>query len=426
MIEVYKFGGASVKDAEAVRNVSEILRKAPKNPRVVVVSAMGKMTNAFEVLHQKRMQAADFSSELNEIIAFHDEIATELGLTEDQLAPYHRQLGLLREEMTRTPSSFYDLEYDRLIPFGELLSTSLIAGFLKSSGITSEWFDVRHVIRTNNTHRNAEVNWDRSERQAKTLRDHLTETPNMQVVTQGFIGLSELGNSTTLGREGSDYTAAILAYLLDAQDVTIWKDVPGMLNADPKWFNNTVKIEQISYREAIELSYYGASVIHPKTIQPLQNKGIPLYVKSFLDPATKGTVIHSSTARDHLVPMYIFKPNQVLVSIASKDFSFIVEENLGEIFSLIAQSGLHVNVMQNSAISFSICVDDDDERLRRCRELLSSKYDVKFNKDLELLTIRHYDAQTVNQLTTGKETLLEQKSRQTVRLVLRPDLQKEA
>lgn len=423
MIEVYKFGGASIKNAEAVRNVAEILRKAPTNPRVVVVSAMGKMTNALEALHQKRMQAADFSSELNEIIEFHERIAQELGLTEEELVPYHMQLGLLREEILRTPSSFYDLEYDRLIPFGELLSTSLISGFLRASGISSEWFDVRHVIRTNNTHRNAEVNWDRSERQAKMLRDHLAETPNIQVITQGFIGMSDLGNSTTLGREGSDYTAAILAYLLDAQEVTIWKDVPGMLNADPKWFNNTIRIEQISYREAIELSYYGASVIHPKTIQPLQNKGIPLFVKSFLNPANKGTVIHRSTARDHLVPMYIFKPRQVLMSIASKDFSFIVEENLGEIFSLIAQSGLHVNMMQNSAISFSICVDDDEERLRRCGELLSSKYNVRSNKDLELLTIRHYDAQTMSQLTRGKETLLEQKSRQTVRLVLRPELQ---
>jgi aspartate kinase len=397
MTEVFKFGGASVKNAEALRNVAFILKTSPK-----------------------RMRSEEFQTELDAILNFHDSIVKELEINSELISGYESQKTQFIAATKEIPSETYDREYDKIIPFGELLSTSLLEAFLSSQNILSEWLDVRNIIKTNSTHRCADVDWEQSAIHAKVLKEHLYEEKTFQIVTQGFIGMNESGHTTTLGREGSDYSAAILAYLVDAKDVTIWKDVPGMLNADPKWFNNTVKVDQISYREAIELSYYGASVIHPKTIQPLQNKKIPLFIRSFLDVNTQGTVIQESMVNDDLVPMYIFKPNQILVSISSKDFSFIIEENLGEIFRLIAQSGLHVNIMQNSAISFSICVDNDEEKLSRCRELLSNNYNVRFNLDLELLTIRHYTTQTVSSLTEGKETLLEQRSRQTIRMVLRP------
>jgi aspartate kinase len=238
-------------------------------------------------------------------------------------------------------------------------------------------------------------------------------------ILQGFIGRDETGNSTSLGREGSDFTAAIMAYLLDAADVTIWKDVPGMLNADPKWFKNTVKLDSISFKEAIELAYYGASVIHPKTIKPLQNKGIPLYIKSFLDPDSPGTIIQESTAHDGQVPSYIFKGNQVLLSIATRDFSFVVEDNLKEIFEAIAEAGVRIHLMENSAISFSVVFDYDDYKLQLLTEKLKTNYSVRYNEPLTLITIRHWDDAIVKELTHGKEIILEQRSRHTLRMLTR-------
>jgi aspartate kinase len=261
------------------------------------------------------------------------------------------------------------------------------------------------------------VNWDQSATEAQTI--HTAMSQYQIVITQGFIGSDIHGHSTTLGREGSDFTAAILAYLLDATDVTIWKDVPGMLNADPKWFGDTVKLDKISFREAIELAYYGASVIHPKTVKPLQNKNIPLYIKSFIDPDAPGSAIQESTEADHLVPSFICKANQVLISITPKDFSFVVEDNLKEIFDLLSQIGIRIHLMENSALNFSICIDKNEYKQEKLFDVLKNKYTIRYNENLVLLTARHYTEENIRMLTKDKEILLEQRNRQTIRFVAR-------
>lgn len=415
---VFKFGGASVKSAEAVRNVETILRKYPDQKIVAVISAMGKTTNNLESLNASRGNPEQMKEVMEEIKTFHQEIAQDLGgeikeVIEQTLAELH---DVVHEEM----SSNSDLEYDKVVSFGEMLSTKLVEAFLRTAGLNTEWLDVRNVIKTDNNHKHASVDWDRSGIKAQVLNAHLEQDNIDIIVTQGFIGRSPLGNTTTLGREGSDFTAGILANLTNATEAIIWKDVPGMLNADPKWFNHAVKLDRISYREAVELSYFGASVIHPKTIKPLQNKNIPLRVKSFVDPELPGTTIHTDMAYDNLIPSYIFKPDQTLVSISPKDFSFIVEGQLREIFQVCSEINVRINLMQNSALNFSIVIDHDDEKLARLSGMLKSAFDVKYNTNLQLLTIRHYDQSTVASLTAGNEILLEQKSRQTLRIAMRP------
>jgi len=297
-----------------------------------------------------------------------------------------------------------------------VLSSKIIAAYLSIFRDDVCWKDARTFIRTNNKHRAAEVDWEKTQE----LIDFELKSQDCKVsVTQGFIGHTKEGFTTSLGREGSDFTAGIIAYCTNAESVTIWKDVPGMLNADPKWFDNTVKLDKISFREAIELSYYGASVIHPKTIKPLQNKNIPLYIKSFLDSGSPGTMIQHSTENDDIVPSFIFKINQVLLSIMPKDFSFVVEENLSDIFKKLALSGGHINVMQNSAVSFSVCLDIDKLQLNYLVDLLKDEYEVRYNDNLELVTIRHYDQLTIDRVTKDREILMEQKTRQTVRIVMR-------
>lgn len=417
---MYKFGGASVKDASAVKNVVDILREQDGQRKVVIFSAMGKTTNMLEKVHTLRTSLDNWKPAFEEVVGFHNLVAEELGIDSGELfEQYLLEIGLLEAWLVQPAPGNEHLDYDRIVSSGELLSTLLIAAYLEKEGFNCEWMDVRNVIKTNSEHRAADVDWQRSKRSAEVLLAHLEEDPSRMVITQGFISQSKLGNTTTLGREGSDFSAGIIAHLLDAKSVTIWKDVPGMLNADPKWFGNTIEIPHISYSEVIELSYYGASVIHPKTIQPLQQKGIPLYVKSFNDPEHPGTVIDETTDYDALIPMYIFKPDQVLLSIRSRDLSFVVEKHLSDIFEMVASTGLHVNVMQNSAVSFSMCVDQDERRIKQLRELLQANYEVKYNEGLELLTMRHYDDSIIKVLTEGKEALVEQRSRQTLRLVLR-------
>jgi aspartate kinase len=313
--------------------------------------------------------------------------------------------------------SHYDKAYDQIVCFGELLSTALVAGFLNQEDLPCTWQDARQVVRTDQRYRDARVDWEKSAQSMQSAMEALATSGRM--VIQGFIGSTNEGRTTTLGREGSDFTAAIMAYLFDAQSVTIWKDVPGMLNADPKWFSDTVKLDRISFREAIELAYYGASVIHPKTIKPLQNKGIPLYIKSFINPDASGSVIQENTSNDHLVPSYIFKGDQELVSFIPKDFSFIVEDNLKEIFGTLASLGIRVNLMENSAISFSICIDHNGYKRNQLFEAMRSTYAIRYNEGLTLITVRHWDDATIQKLTQGREILLEQKSRQTVRMVVR-------
>lgn len=419
---VFKFGGASVKDAPAVRNVSHVLSLFPKDQLIVVISAMGKTTNALESIVDALWNRDEkhYMQLVDERYNFHLQIVSEL-FTERHYHIYH-QLDELFEQLKNKfhgpISDNFNFEYDQIVSLGEVISTLIVEAFLKEEGHATIWIDSRKIIRTNHDYREGEVDWNKTQQLVQERL--LPELKQKRIaITQGFIGHTSEGFTTTLGREGSDFTAGILAYCADAASVTIWKDVPGMLNADPKWFDDTIKLEKISFKEAIELSYYGASVIHPKTIKPLQNKGIPLYVKSFIEPNETGTVIQESMDCDHLVPSFIFKMDQVLMSFTPKDFSFIVEENLGDIFQKLAAHQVKINLMQNSALSFSILFDRSKTNPMDLVKQFSSQYHVKYNEGLELVTIRHYDQATINRVTVDKTILLEQRTRQTIRMVMK-------
>ena len=420
-MKVFKFGGASVKDAQAVKNVARILSLYDGEKLGIVISAMGKTTNAMEKVIDAYWIKDEvlFQDLVEEIRQFHYEIMDVLfsdreSKVFDAVDQVLRDLG---ERFKEDRSGSYDFEYDQLVGFGELISTKIVSSFLIESGFSAKWMDARTLIQTNNIFREAEVDWEQTEHNFQSK--FVPEFDGTDIlVTQGLIGANS-SSTTTLGREGSDFTAGIVAYCCNADNVTIWKDVPGMLNADPKWFDHTVKLDQISFREAIELSYYGASVIHPKTVKPLQNKRIPLHVKSFLDPSAEGTVIQKSTTSDHLVPSFIFKMNQVLFSISPKDFSFIVEKNLSDIFARLSKANAKINLMQNSALKFSILLDGDKVDSSQILEVFKDSYDVKFNEGLELVTIRHYDQATIDRVTEGKEILLQQKTRETARLIVK-------
>ncbi len=420
-MKVFKFGGASVKDAQAVKNVARILSLYDGEKLGIVISAMGKTTNAMEKVIDAYWIKDEvlFQDLVEEIRQFHYEIMDVLfsdreSKVFDAVDQVLRDLG---ERFKEDRSGSYDFEYDQLVGFGELISTKIVSFFLIESGFSAKWMDARTLIQTNNIFREAEVDWEQTEHNFQSKFVPEFDGTDILVI-QGFIGANS-SSTTTLGREGSDFTAGIVAYCCNADNVTIWKDVPGMLNADPKWFDHTVKLDQISFREAIELSYYGASVIHPKTVKPLQNKRIPLHVKSFLDPSAEGTVIQESTTSDHLVPSFIFKMNQVLFSISPKDFSFIVEKNLSDIFARLSKANAKINLMQNSALKFSILLDGDKVDSSQILEVFKDSYDVKFNEGLELVTIRHYDQATIDRVTEGKEILLQQKTRETARLIVK-------
>jgi len=357
---------------------------------------------------------------LNEVKEYHQKITEELFI--DETHPVYKKVNNFFVEidwvLEEEPRS-HAFVYDQVVSIGELISTAIVSEYLNSISIKNVWLDVRDVLQTDNNYREAKVNWESSNDLISKKIPSLLTTENNIVITQGFIGCTSENYTATLGREGSDYTAAILAHILNAESVSIWKDVPGVLNADPKFFNDAQKLEQISYLDAIELAYYGASVIHPKTIKPLENKNIPLHVKSFLNPVSKGTLIARDVETKPLIPSFIFKTNQVLISIFSKDFSFIAEENLSTIFLCVANCGIKLNLMQNSAVSFSICVDDDQEKLPKLIELLQKDYKVLYNKNLQLYTIRHYFPSTIETLTYGREILLEQRSRNTAQLVMK-------
>lgn len=417
-MKVYKFGGASVKTAAAVRIVAQILKAHEPSDVIVVISAMGKTTNAFEELVNSYVTGKAGTRQLCEDIkTFHFEILTELFPTPNWVfQEVHKIFEELYKKLFTRPSANLDFEYDQIVSMGEILSTIIVSGYLKNNGFSCEWVDARQLIRTDRTFREGKVDWEVTQQLIKNeLSKEIYE--GKTIITQGFIGHTAENQTTTLGREGSDYTAGILAWCLGAGNVTIWKDVPGMLNADPKWFENTERLPKISYKEAIELSYYGATVIHPKTIKPLQNKSIPLYVKSFVDPSEEGTIIQEDTSHDHLNPSFIFKIDQLLISISPKDFSFVVEENLRDIFDLFSRSGVKINLMQNSALDFSVAVDDSD-KARLLIEKLRIDYKVLFNERQELVTIRHYDQKTIDRVLIGKKILLEQRTRQTLRMVL--------
>ena len=420
-MKVFKFGGASVKDAQGVRNVSKILSLYKGQKLGVVISAMGKTTNAMEGIVQAlwdRNQSL-FVERVNERRQFHLGIIEELfSNTKAIIHEIEEIFHYLIESYESSLPDNYDFEYDQIVSIGEILSTKIVTAYLDHSGHNVQWADARKLVRTNNKYREGEVNWSKTESLFNSNFISMFENADT-LITQGFVGHTSEGLTTTLGREGSDFSAGIMAFCCNAESVTIWKDVPGMLNADPKYFDNTVKLDKISFREAIELSYYGASVIHPKTIKPLQNKGIPLYVKSFIDPTSEGTVIQSEIDSDHLTPSFIFKHNQALFSITPKDFSFIVEKNLSDIFERLALANAKINVMQNSALNFNILLDEDKIDVQEILAVFKDSYDVRYNGGLELVTIRHYDEPTLDLVTRNKEVLLEQKTRQTARLVVK-------
>jgi aspartate kinase len=421
MIKVFKFGGASVKDSEAVRNMTRIVKSHAHQPLVVVVSAMGKTTNAIERIHAARFEGKPYAEAVDEVTRYHTQLTNELfGEDSTGVIALQEQLKAFESAISQPCSSNYDQEYDSLIGFGELISTAIIQAYLQKEGVSSVWLDARKFIITDNRYRDARVNWEESSQRITPVKEALSK--NHVCIIQGFIGSSLEGHFTSLGREGSDFTASIMAYLLDATDVTIWKDVPGMLNADPKKFKDTIKLDRISFKEAIELAYYGASVIHPKTIKPLQNKGIPLHIKSFIDPNAQGSTIEASGENDHLVPSFIQKDDQTLLSISTRDFSFIVEDNLKEIFGILSDLGIRVHLMENSAISFSIVFDGDKHKQQLLVDRLSDKYSVKYNDQLTLLTVRHGNEESLKSFLNKGETLIEQRTRHTMRMVIKSDL----
>jgi aspartate kinase len=427
-MKVFKFGGASVKSAAAVKNVAKIIRDYGSGPLVVVISAMAKTTNALERLTALFMEenTGKMMELYHQIRDFHMHIATELFARKN-----HPVFSILDQSfyhllyyITEKPGNNYNYEYDRIVSTGELVSSQILSSYLNETGVLNQLFPAQKLIITDAHFRDAHIDWILTPQAIKSkllpyLKPEKDSTKPSIIVTQGFIGGTSQGFTTTLGREGSDYTAAIIAYSLHATDVTIWKDVPGLLNADPKLFSETLLLPNISYQEAIELAYYGATVIHPKTLKPLLSRNIPLKVKSFYEPDSPGSVINEQAENDHLLPSFIFKFNQVLASIFPKDFSFIAEHNLSRIFSDFAQHGVKINLMQNSAISFSVCFDNDKIKTPALLRDLKKNFNVKYNDNLELITIRHYDKAQTEPVIKNKEILLEQKSRTTLQVVVR-------
>jgi len=416
---VFKFGGASVKDAEGMINLVKVVKKFEGNQLLIVVSAMGKTTNALEKLTRAYINGDDdVHAIFEEIKKYHFDVITQLfepsNAVFDEVANTFVEIDWIIED---EPHDSYDFTYDQIVSIGELVSTRILSAYLNKEGIKSQWLDVRGYIHTDNTYREGIVQWDKT--RAAINRDIPGFLQKGLVVTQGFLGGTSENFTTTLGREGSDYTASIFAACLGAESVTTWKDVPGILNADPKYFNDTVKFDELSYSEAIEMTYYGASVIHPKTIKPLQNAHIPLLVKPFTDPGAPGTVIKDEVINKFVKPVIILKQNQVLMSVSAKDYSFISENHLSTIFGLFAQNQVKVNMMQTSALSFTVCFDFYEERFKKLLLGLGAEFKVKYNETLTLITVRHYTPASLNELTKDKIILLQQQSRNTEQFVVK-------
>ena len=414
-MRIFKFGGASVKNAEGVKNVVRVLQTVGHDNTLVIVSAMGKMTNAFETLVEDYFHnKSEVKSTLANILDYHTDILN--GLFENTSHPIYTKINGLAKELnaflSANKSPDYNFVYDQTVSYGELMSSSILSAHLNEAGLSNQWLNVRELIKTDNFYRRAKVNWD-------ATQNIITKKVDIKRlnISQGFLGSDANNFTTTLGREGSDYTAAIFAYCLNAQSVTIWKDVPGVLNADPRYFSTTQLLNQISYREAIELAFYGASVIHPKTLQPLQRKEIPLYVKSFINPEADGTCVSKGKDLEPKVPCFIVKKNQVLISLSTLDFSFIVEENISEIFNLLHLYKMKVDVIQNSAISFSVCIDNNYNNLEKLLHHLKAKFNVTCDDNVSLYTIRHYDEKAIKNIEKDKTILLKQLYQETVQIV---------
>lgn len=415
-MKVFKFGGASVSSAEAVRNSINILRMYPGN-KVLVISAMGKTTNALETVARRYYnQDPEVWTSFQEVKAYHDEIITELWGEPTELPEVEKMFTLISNRLKAERSLNFDYEYDQLVAFGELLSTQIISLYLNKTGLKNKWVDIRTCLKTDDQFREANINWELSARMARRVFTFESED---LYITQGFIGGTLTNQTTTFGREGSDYTAAILANLLDAEEVSIWKNVPGILNADPDFFADTQKLDELSYKEAIELSYSGARVIHPKTIKPLQNKNIPLFVKSFIEPEKEGTIIHALEHPLELVPVIIVKKNMALITLTPNDFSFISINSVADVFSLFAKFRIKVGLLQQSALDLSLAFDEPEQGIDKLIDQLQQKFELKYNTGLDLVTIRYYTPEVVNQISADRQVYVEQKSRRTARMLLR-------
>ncbi len=421
-MRVFKFGGASIATPERIEALLPII-KSESEPLLLVVSAIGKTTNALEnivntackgdkseathLAQQLEQQHLDYARTLLDYTHFNKIEAT-----------FNKYFAELKNGITHIEAAHYDRSYDQVVCMGELFSTLILFYYLQQKGISLEWIDARTVIRTDSTYRDAIVNWNLSKQQAQAIIGRKMKN-GKTILTQGFIGSTLDGHSVTLGREGSDYTAALLAAMLGLESVTIWKDVEGLLNADPKLFNDTVKIEEIAYNEVIEMAFYGAQIIHPKTIKPLQNNNIPLYVKCFLDRNLKGTVIKSEVNDAQYPPLIVLKQNQILLQVTSRDFSFITEDNLSRLYAMFHARKVKVNLIQNAAISFVACIDNSAEKIKELTEELNKNYKVLSNENVSLLTIRHYNNEILEKLTNGKQILLKQETRKTIQVVMK-------
>lgn len=414
-MKVFKFGGASVKDADGIKNVYDVLEKVGHEDVLLVISAMGKTTNAFEVVIKNYFdKSAELQASVQEVKKYHNQILMDLFIDDENNAVFAAVNSIfanLEGFLQHNKSPNYNFVYDQVVSLGEIISTTIVSHYFNFRGLKNQWIDVREYIKTDNNYRDATVDWDLTQKNIKALKK---KTLN---ITQGFLGSDENNFTTTLGREGSDYTAAIFAYCLNAESVTIWKDVPGVLNADPRYFENAVLLNQISYKEAIELAFYGATVIHPKTLQPLQKKEIPLYVKSFINPLLPGTRVSKGADLEPQASCFIVKKNQLLISLSSLDFSFIMEENISEIFLLLHKYKMKVHLIQNSAISFSVCVDDKFGNFAELKSILSKKFQVTYNDNVSLYTIRHFTETSADAVAKGKEVLVRQVSRETMQIV---------
>ena len=414
-MKVFKFGGASVKDAAGIKNVYDVLQKAGYQDVLLVVSAMGKTTNALELVIKNYFEkSAELNASVQEIKKYHNQILLDLFEDENHavFAAVNEHFSDLEYFLAHNKSPNYNFVYDQIVSMGEIISTTILSYYMNFMGIETQWIDVRNFIKTNNNYRDAEVDWELTQKNIAT--NIKTKSLN---ITQGFLGSDENNFTTTLGREGSDYTAAIFAYCLNAESVTIWKDVPGVMNADPRYFENASLLNQISYREAIELAFYGATVIHPKTLQPLQKKEIPLHVKSFINPLLKRTVVSKGSTLEPFMPCFIVKREQLLISLSSIDFSFIMEENISEIFRLFHEFKIKVNLIQNSAISFSVCVEDKFGNFKDLLAILSKTFKVGYNENVTLYTIRHFNDAAAQTVSEGKTVLLKQLGTETMQIV---------
>ncbi|WP_395633052.1 aspartate kinase [Flavobacterium sp.] len=414
-MRIFKFGGASVKDADGIKNVFSVLEKVGHEDTLLVISAMGKTTNALEVVIKNYFEKSnELHSSLQEVKKYHYQILMDLFEDEehDVYFAVNSLFADLEYFIRSNKSPNYNFVYDQVVSYGELISTTIVSHYFAQAGLKNNWIDVRNFIKTDNTYRDANVDWEKTQQLiAKGVKKKALN------ITQGFLGSDENNFTTTLGREGSDYTAAIFAYCLNAESVTIWKDVPGVMNADPRYFENAILLNQISYREAIELAFYGATVIHPKTLQPLQRKEIPLHVKSFINPLLPGTSVAKGQDLEPQTPCYIVKRDQLLISLSSIDFSFIMEENISEIFALFHQYKMKVSLIQNSAISFSVCVEDKFGNFNDLKNILAKKFKVAYNENVSLYTIRHFNKEAADMVEKGKTVLLKQISRETLQVV---------